>query len=95
MMEVVTVMVAISVVTVFFIDAVGLVEKFKRWLYYLKYSKGSPYKPYSLKPIDCSMCMSFWLFVFMGLSLPLYYHEIFVLSCATSLLTILIRKICL
>ena len=51
---------AIVLVTVFVIDYTGFVEQGKRWLHGLLYKK-TPYRHFRLKPLDCSLCMTFWL----------------------------------
>jgi hypothetical protein len=40
----------------------GVIQSFKFWLFYRKYTKKTPYRDiYSLKPFSCPMCLSFWL----------------------------------
>jgi len=44
---------------VFIIDFSGIVDSFKRFIW--KLFNKIPYQYYRLKPIDCSLCMTFWL----------------------------------
>jgi hypothetical protein len=39
----------------------GLMIGIKYWLFYKVYTKKTRYKPFRLKPIDCSLCLSFHL----------------------------------
>lgn len=89
----------ISIPLVFIIDFGNFVEKFKKWLYYRKYSKDSPYRTYDLKPFDCSACLSVWLYwfiwgtyTFMQSGQPLEYIYLIVGGFFCGLLTIAIRK---
>ena len=68
--ELLTVGFYIAAVLTMFIDGSGVVEWFKEKLYYLRYTKDSPYNYYQLKPFDCSKCMSFWS----GIGYYIYLH---------------------
>ena len=85
---------SVSIVTVYIVDFTGIIEWVKRKLYYIRYSKDSVYVHYSLKPFDCSGCMSFWIFIIVswGTLTPI---GLLVFGCTTGLLTLLIRKITL
>lgn len=50
----------IALVVVFVVDLSGAVENLKRLIWRLR-RKGEPYEPYSLKPLDCSLCMTWWI----------------------------------
>lgn len=39
----------------------NIMEHIKYWLFYRIYTKSTRYKPYRIKPFDCTMCLSFWL----------------------------------
>lgn len=53
-------MIFLTVIIVFIIDLSGFIDSLKRGLSYLL-TKGRIIKSdYSLKPFDCSLCMTFW-----------------------------------
>ena len=54
-------LILINLITVYIIDQSGAVDSFKSGLKSLL-TKGKMKDPdYSLKPFDCSLCMTFWL----------------------------------
>ena len=63
----------INIAIVFLIDQSGFINEFKSWLKKVL-TKGKMSDPgYSLKPFDCSLCMTFWvsliyLLVFQGIN---------------------------
>jgi len=53
----------------------GVVQSFKYWLFYLKYTRKTQYREiWSLKPFSCPMCLSFWIG---SLSLVKVYNSTF------------------
>ena len=51
----------INIAIVFLIDQSGFINEFKSWLKKVL-TKGKMSDPgYSLKPFDCSLCMTFWV----------------------------------
>lgn len=88
--ELIVTMVSIAVSAVVFIDFAGIAEKFKKKLYYIRYSKQSPYKPYTLKPFDCAPCMSFWLAVILLWTPTIWMIPI---ASATAYIAIVLRRI--
>lgn len=54
---------AITIICVIIIDIDKFVETFTSYLSYLL-TKGKSKKPWDIKPINCSLCMSFWLMLF-------------------------------
>lgn len=54
-------LILINLITVFIIDQSGVVDSFKSIMKSIL-TKGKMKDPdYSLKPFDCSLCMTFWL----------------------------------
>lgn len=49
----------LTVIICFIVDISGIIEQLKRWLFKIAYPE-KPYRPYSLKPFDCSLCMTWW-----------------------------------
>lgn len=49
----------ISVIVSFVIDVSGAVDSLKRFLW--RWLKTGEYREFSLKPIDCSLCSTFWI----------------------------------
>lgn len=50
----------IVIVIVFIVDYSGFVDNIKMIIFKFLLGRNMPYKEYSLKPFDCSLCMSFW-----------------------------------
>ena len=59
-METILNILLITIIIVFIIDCTDfiLTLKIKLWNWTFNYSK--PYKEYSIKPFDCSLCLSWW-----------------------------------
>lgn len=51
----------ITIIIVFIIDLSGIVNTIKEWLSLLLTKFKIRKTNYSLKPIDCSLCMTFWV----------------------------------
>ncbi len=51
----------LAVAITYFVEWSGLVNKFKRWLFYLRNYKTVKFRFYRIKPIDCSGCFTFWV----------------------------------
>lgn len=50
----------ITVMIVFVVDYSGVMDTIKRWIW--RWLNGNkPYQSFSLKPFDCSLCMSWWV----------------------------------
>lgn len=79
-------LILLQLITVFIIDLSGAVEHLK--LFISSYLTKTKIKStnFSLKPLDCSLCMMHWIgliyLLFTGFSIPLY-----ALICILSLLT--------
>lgn len=50
----------LTLIVCFIVDLSGFVDVFKEWLYYFLKGRKTPYKEYSFKPFDCSLCMTWW-----------------------------------
>lgn len=50
-----------AIILVYGIDILGFAEEMKIKLYKFIKGKNVIYKPYSLRPFDCSLCLSFWV----------------------------------
>lgn len=80
-----------SIIT-YIIDFAQIVEHIKRWMFYRVYTKDTPYRYYTLKPFDCSGCLSFWVSL-------IYFSYIYgvclgiPLAFITGVVTLIIRKI--
>lgn len=64
--------ICIAVIVVFVVDYSGVVENVKKMLW--RWVKGNKvYIPFSVKPFDCSLCLTFWIgliyLLVMGISL--------------------------
>lgn len=76
----------IAVIVVFVLDLSGFVDTVKRliWKWLVK---GVPYRDFSLKPFDCSMCMTHHICVLFALVSGFFSLEIWMFICVLSLLT--------
>lgn len=50
----------ITGIVCFIVDISGFVDTIKRWVWKWLF-KDREYNDFELKPIDCSLCMSFWI----------------------------------
>lgn len=50
-----------AIILVYGIDILGFAEEMKIKLFKFVKGKNVIYKPYSLRPLDCSLCLSFWI----------------------------------
>ena len=59
-MEIILNILLITIIIVFIVDCTDFIPtlKIKLWNWTFNYSK--PYKEYTIKPFDCSLCLSFW-----------------------------------
>jgi hypothetical protein len=74
----------INIAIVFLIDQSGFIEKFKIMLKKVL-TKGKFSDPnYSLKPIDCSLCMTFWISLIYLLIVNLLSIESFMIICLSA-----------
>lgn len=74
-------------------DILYIPEVLKQKLYYIRYTKDSVYEPYSLKPLDCGLCMSFWITVAMYITLPLVLTPVvFIHACLTAWLYYVVKQ---
>lgn len=54
-------LIMLTLIIVFIIDISGVIDNIKRLIWKWVFGKNKPYQEYSLKPIDCSLCMTFWI----------------------------------
>lgn len=61
----------IDIIVCIIIDISGIIDEIKIMIW--KWLRKEPYKEYRLKPLDCSLCMSFWIgliyIIFNGITL--------------------------
>lgn len=50
-----------ALILVYGIDILGFVEEIKIKLFKFVKGKNTIYRPYNLRPFDCSLCLSFWV----------------------------------
>ena len=80
-------LILINIIVVFLIDQSGFIVEFKSWFKKLLTKGKMSDSNYSLKPFDCSLCVTFWvsliyLFIINGLTI-----ESFALVCVSAWLT--------
>ena len=82
---VITDLILLSMITVFIVDISGAIGSLKSGLKWI-FTKGTlKSDDYRLKPIDCSLCMTFWIGIFYLLivghfTIP-YFTFVCILSC--------------
>lgn len=71
-------------VTTFIIDHSGIVHSIKLLIHRVLNGKKVEYLPFTMKPFDCSLCMSFWITLAFGLFKFnfLWYEAIFYATIA-------------
>ena len=78
------ILILINIIVVFLIDQSGFINEFKTWLKKLLTKGKMKDSNYSLKPFDCSLCMTFWV----SLIYLLVFQELtilnFMLVCLSS-----------
>ena len=80
-------LILINLSIVFLVDQSGFINEFKSWLKKVL-TKGKMSDPsYSLKPFDCSLCMTFWVSLIYLLVFNLFSIENFMLVCLSSWLS--------
>lgn len=72
----------IAVITVCIIDLSGFIDTFKSVLNKILTKGKISNSDYTLKPIDCSLCMTFWI----GLIYLIIYHQLTLLNISILLL---------
>lgn len=51
----------VALILVYGIDILNFAEEMKIKLFKFVKGKNAIYRPYSLRPLDCSLCLSFWV----------------------------------
>ena len=77
-------LILINIIVVFLIDQSGFINEFKSWLKKLLTKGKMKNSNYSLKPFDCSLCMTFWVSLIYILVFNLFSIESFTLVCLSS-----------
>ena len=72
---------------VFLIDQSGFINEFKSWLKKLLTNGKMKDPNYSIKPFDCSLCMTFWTSIIYLLIINNLTIESFALVCVSAWLT--------
>ena len=79
-------LVCIAVITVFVLDLSGFVDVIKqrywKWLF-----NDKPYREFSVKPFDCSLCMTHHICVIYALCTGIFSLPIWVFICGLSFFT--------
>ena len=77
----------INLTIVFLIDQSGFINEFKQWLKKLLTNGKMSDPGYSIKPFDCSLCMTFWISLIYLLIINGLTIESFALVCLSAWLT--------
>lgn len=88
----ITDLICIAVITVFVVDLSGFMDTVKRWIWKWLL-KDRPYKDFSLKPFDCSLCMTHHICVLFALLSGCFSLPIWMFICVLSLFTGQIRGV--
>lgn len=80
-------LILINIIVVFLIDQSGFINEFKSWLKKLLTNGKMKDSNYSLKPFDCSLCLTFWVSLLYLLIINGLTIESFALVCLSAWLT--------
>lgn len=80
-------LILINIIVVFLIDQSGFINEFKSWLKKLLTNGKMKDSNYSIKPFDCSLCMTFWTSIIYLLIINNLTIESFALICLSAWLT--------
>lgn len=80
-------LILINLSIVFLIDQSGFIQEFKSWLKKLLTNGKMKDSNYSIKPFDCSLCMTFWVSIIYLLIINGLTIESFALVCVSAWLT--------
>jgi len=80
-------LILINLSIVFLIDQSGFINEFKSWLKKLLTNGKMKDSNYSIKPFDCSLCMTFWVSLIYLLIINGLTIESFTLVCVSAWLT--------
>lgn len=61
MLEAIKYLIATPLAAVFIAEWSGVMDVIKHKIFYRSFTRKTRYVPFSLKPFDCAMCLSFWL----------------------------------
>lgn len=53
-------LICITVIVCFIVDVSGVIDNIKVAVFRFMYGSKAPYRDFSFKPFDCSLCMTFW-----------------------------------
>lgn len=70
----------------------GIMEQIKYKLFYWIYTKNTKYVPFSIRPLDCPLCLSFWIGVLVTIK---EYSQLtdLLLPFAASTVTVILDRI--
>lgn len=77
----------LTLIIVFIIDLTDFVEHVKKWIWELVMGKNVKFVKYSLKPFDCSLCLTHWILAFYILFTNNLTISNYFLVCVFSMLT--------
>lgn len=93
MLDLIKYLILVPLAADFFADRSGIIESIKWKLFYMTYTKKTLYRPFRLRPFDCTMCMSFWLALILILVDGSYEGAFFLMPFAAAAVGALISKI--
>lgn len=76
----------LQLVTVFIVDLSGIVGTVKRVVWRFAHGR-APFQDFRLKPLDCSLCMTFWGTLLYSLFAGAFSMPVFVYCCILAYLT--------
>lgn len=77
----------IQLVTVFIVDLSGVVETIKRAIWRIAKGKTVSYCDFSLKPLDCSLCLTFWASLIFSICAGAFSLPVLLYVCVLAYLT--------
>lgn len=83
----------ITVIVVFIIDLSGIVDSIKHLIWRIIVGNKREYRNFNLKPIDCSLCMTFWTGLIYLMTIGQFTLVNIMLVCLFSFLTPVIKDV--
>jgi len=81
----------LQLVTVFIVDLSGIVDTLKRAVWFLMKGTFKGFQDFRLKPLDCSLCMTFWGTLIYAICAGAFSMTVLLYCCALAYCTTLAK----
>jgi hypothetical protein len=83
----------ISLITCYIVDVTDIIDNLKRLIWKWVFDKKREYQDFRLKPLDCSLCLTFWICIIYLIATKNFNLNGILLVCIFSFLTTYISKL--